>query len=336
MGFFDKLLFPGKEGAMGLACKITGHKWNKLPDGSDGCTCTRCGERRNEGHDWHFTREREDWIFSSRHVIAGRFYVCSVCGHWETERVRQEHCTHDWDSCRCRLCGLTRDEGHDWNGCKCARCGEVRNEGHDWQKAVANFGAKEHRRQCRICGRYETERHSFKHLPDCRHRCTVCGYTMTWHEFMDGTCVACGIDESDYYCELILSGKVEYGEHEYSPVDGSSRKYGSHVNSVPALLRIAMAGEKKGLYDSYKVDCANKIIAIARKGGAETREANLALREIALNGTPHSRLPAAKGINDPEIASDPEVIEAIERMEEADRRYENAMIASDSGLYTTG
>ena len=104
MGFFDKLLFPGKEGAMGLACKITGHKWNKLPDGSDGCTCTRCGERRNEGHDWHFTREREDWIFSSRHVIAGRFYVCSVCGHWETERVRQEHCTHDWDSCRCRLC----------------------------------------------------------------------------------------------------------------------------------------------------------------------------------------------------------------------------------------
>ena len=70
--------------------------------------------------------------------------------------------------------------------------------------------------------------------------------------------------------------------------------------------------------------------------GAETREANLALREIALNGTPHSRLLAAKGINDPEIASDPEVVEAIERMEEADRRYENAMIASDSGLYTTG
>ena len=73
---------------MGIVCKITGHKWNKLPDGSDGCKCTRCGR--------------------------------------------------------------------------------VRDEGHDWQKATANFGAKEHRRQCRICGRYETERHSFKLLPNCQ------------------------------------------------------------------------------------------------------------------------------------------------------------------------
>ena len=159
---------------------------------------------------------------------------------------------------------------------------------------------------------------------------------MTWHEFRDGTCVACGVDESDYYCELILSGKAEYGAWEYSPVDGSSRKYGSHVNSVPALLRIAMAGEKKGLYDSDKVDCAKKIIAIAKKGGADAREANLALREIALNGTPHSRLLAAKGIADPEIASDPEVVEAIERLVEEDRRYENAMIAADSGIGCTG
>ena len=103
---------------------------------------------------------------------------------------------------------------------------------------------------------------------------------------------------------------------------------------VPLFAYGPRSREFSGIQENS--DVANKIIAIARKGGAETREANLALREIALNGTPHSRLPAAKGINDPEIASDPEVVEAIERMEEADRRYENAMIASDSGLYTTG
>ncbi|MBR3311692.1 MAG: hypothetical protein IKG15_07750, partial [Solobacterium sp.] len=29
---------------MGFVCKITGHKWHKMPDGKDGCTCSRCGE----------------------------------------------------------------------------------------------------------------------------------------------------------------------------------------------------------------------------------------------------------------------------------------------------
>ena len=312
---------------MGLACRIMGHKWNKLPDGSDGCTCQRCGERRNEGHDYRITNVRKEWMFLVKEpkIIYGHFKICSVCGHWENapreEEIRRNECL---------------EKGHDWNGCKCAHCGEVRSEGHDWQKAVANSGTPDHWRQCRICGRNEIERHSFKRLPDCRHRCTVCGYTMTWHEFKDGTCVACGIDESDYYCELILSGKVDYGAHEYSPVDGSSRKYGSHVNSVPTLLKIAMAGEKKGLYDSDKVDCANKIIAIAKKGGADAHEANLALREIALNGTPHSRLPSAKGITDPKIASDPELVKVVEWLEETDRRYENAMIAADSGIGRTG
>ena len=38
---------------MGLACRITGHKWHKLPDGKDGCTCSRCGERNLSGdHNW--------------------------------------------------------------------------------------------------------------------------------------------------------------------------------------------------------------------------------------------------------------------------------------------
>ena len=43
------------------------------------------------------------------------------------------HCLmhHDWEGCKCRQCGRTRDERHDWDGCKCRRCGLVRDEGHD-------------------------------------------------------------------------------------------------------------------------------------------------------------------------------------------------------------
>jgi len=321
---------------MGLACKITGHKWNKLPDGSDGCKCTRCGERRNEGHDWHFTTEREDWAGGYRRVIRGQFYVCSVCDRWETLQSRQERCVHDWDGCKCRLCGSTRGEGHDWNGCTCARCGEVRDEGHDWQKDVTNFGAKEHRRQCCICGRYETERHSFKHLSNCQRMCTVCGYTMTWHEFRRGECMTCGIDESDYYSELILSGKVKYDADEYSPVDGSSRKYGSHVKSASALAKIALS-DKKEITSNIKLNCMNKLAAIAKEGGPEADVANKALFDLALKRElGWSTLTCARAITDPGLASDPRIVEVIRDMEQASIEYDNAMIAADSGIGRSG
>lgn len=31
---------------MNFICKVFGHKWN------DGCTCVRCGQKRNENHKW--------------------------------------------------------------------------------------------------------------------------------------------------------------------------------------------------------------------------------------------------------------------------------------------
>ena len=52
---------------MGLACRITGHKWHKLPDGKDGCTCTRCGTVRNKDHS--FALSAEDGLLR-----------CTVCG----------------------------------------------------------------------------------------------------------------------------------------------------------------------------------------------------------------------------------------------------------------
>ena len=57
---------------MGLTCNIRGHKW-------DGCKCTRCGAKRDEGH---------------RYELVGYYdfcqEVCSVCGD---TRNRKEH---DW------------------------------------------------------------------------------------------------------------------------------------------------------------------------------------------------------------------------------------------------
>lgn len=72
---------------------------------------------------------------------------------WARARI----CTlygHDWDGCKCRMCGQTRNEQHkrvgckcarcgyslpewhDWGGCKCRRCGAVRNQEHDWSNGV--------------------------------------------------------------------------------------------------------------------------------------------------------------------------------------------------------
>ncbi|MDR2496374.1 MAG: hypothetical protein LBD21_04525 [Tannerellaceae bacterium] len=36
---------------------------------------------------------------------------------------------HDWNGCKCKRCGATRDEGHDWDGCRCKLCGKGT---HDW------------------------------------------------------------------------------------------------------------------------------------------------------------------------------------------------------------
>ena len=123
---------------MSLICDILGHKW-------DGCKCTRCGAKRDEGH---------------RYELVGYYdfcqEICSVCGDI---RNRKEH---DWEwipeECieRCTRCGITREKhsyktveghpctkkctvcgkeitNHNWNGCTCTVCGEVRNSGHDWE-----------------------------------------------------------------------------------------------------------------------------------------------------------------------------------------------------------
>ena len=68
---------------------------------------------------------------------------------------------HQWDGCRCRRCGLVRNEAHQWNGCTCRRCGQVRNTEHRWNGCV-----------CEICGRKRDAEHDWN---GCK--CRRCGKT---------------------------------------------------------------------------------------------------------------------------------------------------------------
>jgi len=93
-------------------CLIGYHRWR-------GCQCLRCGEIRDEGHDWDKNCEK-----------------CATCGKTRSG-------WHAWVACKCSTCGTTRDEGHDWSkdcercswcgqagshawvGCECSQCGKT-------------------------------------------------------------------------------------------------------------------------------------------------------------------------------------------------------------------
>ena len=138
---------------MGLACRITGHKWYKLPDGKDGCTCSRCGEHNSFGGcDWH----KEPGNCEA---------MCSWCGRKEVR--------HEWNGCTCTWCGATSNYNHKWEyvsgtcdykcsicgaisndrkfhrfvGCTCTRCGTVRNKDHDFAPSEEDGTIR-----CTVCG----------------------------------------------------------------------------------------------------------------------------------------------------------------------------------------
>ena len=99
--------------------------------------CERCGEIREERHNWT--------------PLEGKCREkCSVCGeernidHEWNNGCTCERCGtirfigHNWillkDKCieKCFICGEERSIEHIWNGCKCKRCGATRDVGHDW------------------------------------------------------------------------------------------------------------------------------------------------------------------------------------------------------------
>lgn len=74
---------------MGLAC-LFGHKW-------DGCRCVRCGEIRDEGHNYtHF-----------RPSNTGKCVGTCKCG-------KKQELEHDWVGGKCARCGLRWDDTYEY------------------------------------------------------------------------------------------------------------------------------------------------------------------------------------------------------------------------------
>ena len=290
---------------MGLACKISGHKWN-------GCTCIRCGEHRNEGHDFH--------------LLEGDCHR------------------------KCSICGATRSVDHDWDGCMCEHCGAKRNSDHVWgkpkqQPSVNKSRLTHHRVECTRCGKSALEPHAFVQKGGCRRRCSACGYEEVHHEFVDGKCRACGIDESDFFAGLIASGEVGYYDHE-SKRGQWFVYYGDHVTSVPArkklIVDLATCGRSgQGIHVPIQT-LLEKLAETAKGDAADAAAANQALYELALMEDIglDRRQKAREGIAD--VALKQQVDAEIQRWmdahprSQADIDRENALIASDSGLGRSG
>ena len=88
---------------MAVACSIFGHKWK-------GCICDRCGEKRDQEHDYR------NFKASYEKFGCGKCVGTCKCG-------KIQELDHDWNGCTCRRCGFRRDENHKWSGNTCAICG---------------------------------------------------------------------------------------------------------------------------------------------------------------------------------------------------------------------
>ena len=310
---------------MGLACKITGHKW-------DGCTCARCGEHRDTG-----VAEDHNYV-----LVPGTTceYECTKCG-----KHTMGHSWYQDLGCTCTVCGATREVSvafHEWDGCTCKLCGKVRDEGHRLEeRALGSIDSRRHRIKCKACGKELRASHNFVRVEGCCClRCEACGFEKTHHEFVDGSCSGCGIDESDYYGDLIASGEVGYYDLE------SKRrlvKYGDHVTTIPALTRLFVAlADNDGAGNHAPEGIVRKLKDIAAEDPSKTDDVDAALAQFACDERVHIywRGWVAGEVKDPDLAK--EARGSVERWIEAHPRsqadidYENAMIASDSGLYTTG
>ena len=309
---------------MALACKITGHKWNKLPNGNDGCTCSRCGKRRDEGHDWQFiVEEYTETVWLDKHHVRRCAMQCSICGR-------------------------TKSIDHDWDGCICTRCGTKRNRDHVWGKAKPSdpyFRGDEHKThhtvECVKCGKKTYSPHTFERIAVGKQRCTECGFEINATPKFRTPAA-----ESDYYAKLIASGEVGYYDEDIDSKKGRRRvNYGDHVTTVPALTRLFIAlADNDGADNHAPEGIARKLNEIAKERSDKADDVSIAFSQIACDESVHiywrSWVAEHDWIKDPELAK--EARESVARWREAyprsqaDIDYENALIASDSGLYTTG
>lgn len=242
-----------------MAC-LFGHKWN-------GCKCVRCGETRDEQHDYH--------------LCMGR---CIRCGKTQVEQ-------HDWNGCKCKRCGKVRDEQHSWVSagfgdgvCLCTVCRKEIPHDHDSKHCVCRrCGAVLHiwkHCKCEICGEQSggENRCDWHPIEKCREQCSVCGkirksYNHQWHsiENCQEQCIDCGeirntrhqwehFDNCKEKCAVcgkvqIKSGGNHYKNHpafplhEWKKIPGKCQERckicGSINNSLDVHTWVSMPGCRK-------------------------------------------------------------------------------------------
>jgi hypothetical protein len=224
---------------MGIACSLGLHTWNR-------CICTKCGKRRDKGHDWSINCEKCHICGKTRENVHS--WVGCKCSKCRT--IRDE--AHDWNGCKCRICHKIRDEEHGWTvncekcyicgktranvhswvGCKCSNCPQTRDEGHDWKKDCE---------KCARCGRTRDNAHDYH---GCK--CIKCGKIRdVGHEIEDNICRVCGspISAAQLWAEGLakegnyqeLARLVAQFNYELNEHDQQRRKY--------ARLELLAAGE---------------------------------------------------------------------------------------------
>jgi hypothetical protein len=102
-----------------VLCLVRLHHWKD-------CTCTRCGEHRDNNHRWDGCK-------------------CAECGQFRDEGHRFLRCycqickmeSHEWDGCFCPTCGMKRNRFHTWRSFTCTKCGARGTE--LFEKAVSEY-----------------------------------------------------------------------------------------------------------------------------------------------------------------------------------------------------
>jgi hypothetical protein len=186
----------------GCICKVCGATRHYYPDyikpfgksGYSKCYCGRCKE---------INPNRAGHIFSK---LGAKYQLC--------ECINCFNYVHDWNGCKCKVCGDKRNDQHDWNGCICVRCGYVRETEHNWDGCI-----------CTKCKRKrETKDHAWN---ECI--CKKCGEIRDYkHQWEGCKCKNCGkVRDEDHNwngCECIKCNKTRHDwnfvyEEEYY-VDG--------------------------------------------------------------------------------------------------------------------
>ena len=105
--------------------------------------------------------------------------ICRWLGHRQNG-CRCEVCFaenwHQWEFCKCRICGEQQSENHNWKGCHCLQCGTVRNLNHTWDGCVCSICATrrnvEHAWDGCICSRCNARRDAAHMWVACQ--CSKC------------------------------------------------------------------------------------------------------------------------------------------------------------------